>query len=111
VHVALYRIAQEALNNVVKHAHASRAQITLRREPSRSPGDGEGSFGDGMKVELTISDDGRGFDLDSIPPDHLGLGIIRERAGAIGATLCIESEPGTGTRVKVIWPHDSRGQR
>jgi signal transduction histidine kinase len=110
VHVALYRIAQEALNNVVKHAHASRAQIVLRREPASAPSDSEGGLRDGAKAELTISDDGRGFDLDTISPDHLGLGIIRERAGAIGAALSIESRPGTGTRVKVIWPGDSGEQ-
>jgi signal transduction histidine kinase len=104
VHVALYRIAQEALNNIVKHAHASRAQITLQRTP------GDRGLRNGAEAELTISDDGRGFDPDDIAPDHLGLGIIRERAGAIGAALSIESRPGTGTRVKVTWPGDSGEQ-
>jgi signal transduction histidine kinase len=54
-------------------------------------------------VELCISDDGRGFDPDTIPPDHLGVGIMRERAEAIGATLTIESEVGHGTEVMVVW--------
>ena len=89
VHVALYRIAQEALNNVVKHAHASQATVGLRSEEER--------------VELCITDDGRGFDPGCVLPDRLGLGIMRERAQAIGATLTIESEPGHGTRVTVVW--------
>jgi signal transduction histidine kinase len=54
-------------------------------------------------VRLCITDDGRGFDVDAIPPDHLGVGIMRERAEAIGAELIIESEPGRGTEVSVMW--------
>jgi len=90
VQVALYRLAQEALNNVVKHAGASQVEVTLRYRP-------EG-------VELCISDNGRGFNSEDISPEHLGLGIMRERAQAIGATLRIESQPGHGTQVVVIWP-------
>jgi two-component system nitrate/nitrite sensor histidine kinase NarX len=54
-------------------------------------------------VRLCISDDGRGFDVDVIPPDHLGVGIMRERAEVIGAELTIESEAGRGTEVSVVW--------
>ena len=54
-------------------------------------------------AELTITDDGRGFDPAAAPPDRLGLGILRERAQSIGADLSIESAPGQGTRVGVIW--------
>ena len=90
VHVALYRIAQEALNNVVKHARASQATVRLRGRPPAS-------------VELHISDDGRGFDPASVPPDHLGLGIMCERAEAIGAALEIDSQPGHGTQITVVW--------
>jgi GAF domain-containing protein/HAMP domain-containing protein len=97
VHVALYRIAQEALNNVVKHAHASQVMVSLRRFPPASGGDREGT------VELCINDDGRGFDPSYIPPDRLGLGIIRERAQTIGATLKIDSRPGRGTQVTAVW--------
>jgi len=89
VQVALYRIAQEALNNVAKHAKASQATVTLRCQPEQ--------------VELSVSDDGRGFDPESISPDHLGLGIMCERAKAIGAELNIESQTGSGTQVAVIW--------
>jgi GAF domain-containing protein/ligand-binding sensor domain-containing protein len=100
VHVALYRIAQEALNNVVKHAHASEVEVRLRC----LNGDDQGM--DSLPIELSIYDDGRGFDLGHIPPDRLGLGIIRERAQAIGAILEIKSEPGHGTRVTVGWKEE-----
>jgi signal transduction histidine kinase len=89
VKVALYRIAQEALNNAVKHARASRASLYLQCEPGR--------------VVLHISDDGRGFDPEGITAPTLGLGIMRERARAIGASFAIESQPGQGTEVSVVW--------
>jgi GAF domain-containing protein/anti-sigma regulatory factor (Ser/Thr protein kinase) len=99
VHVAIYRIAQEALNNVVKHARACEVTIQLRR--ALIP------YGDSRlhrtRLELLVSDDGCGFDPTSIPPDRLGLGIIRERAEAINASLSIESKPGCGTCIRVIW--------
>jgi nitrate/nitrite-specific signal transduction histidine kinase len=63
---------------------ASQATVTLCCQPER--------------VELSVSDDGCGFDPNSISPDHLGLGIMHERAKAIGATLKIESQPGSGTQ-------------
>ncbi len=97
VHVALYRIAQEALNNIVKHAHASRVEISLH---CHSPTGGER---DGKRVELNISDDGEGFDPSRVAPTCLGLGIMSERAQAAGATLRIESQLGSGTRVVVVW--------
>jgi signal transduction histidine kinase len=106
LHVALYRIAQEALSNVVKHAKASQVAVSLRCvpcEPSPDSGEGEGV---GVKVELVISDDGRGFDPDDAPPEHMGLGIMRERAEAVGAQLGIVSQPGRGTQVTVVWPGD-----
>ena len=86
--VGLYRIAQEALNNVVKHARATQAVVTLRL---------------GETVRLTVSDNGAGFDPGAVTADHLGLKIIRERAEAIGARLNIYSEPGEGTQVSVVW--------
>jgi signal transduction histidine kinase len=88
VQVGLYRIAQEALNNVVKHAKASHAVVTLRL---------------GDTVRLTVSDDGAGFDPGAVTADHLGLHIMRERAEAIGAQLSVYSEPGEGTQVLVLW--------
>jgi signal transduction histidine kinase len=96
VQVALYRIAQEALNNIAKHAKAGQATVNLCCQP-------EG-------VELHISDDGRGFDPNAISSDHLGVGIMRERARTIGATLKIESRPGSGTQVVVAW-QDREGSK
>ena len=97
VHVALYRITQEALNNVVKHAHANFAEVALccPEDGARSP--------QLRQLELSVSDDGRGFDLARVPAERLGLGIIRERTQAIGASLEIDSQPGAGTRIKVMW--------
>jgi signal transduction histidine kinase/PAS domain-containing protein len=89
VRVALYRIAQEALNNVAKHSGANRVTVSLCCQPE--------------EVELLVSDDGRGFDLRDISSEHLGLDIMRERAEAIGATLRIASQIGHGTQVVVIW--------
>jgi nitrate/nitrite-specific signal transduction histidine kinase len=99
VHVALYRIAQEALNNVVKHAQANRVEVGLRCVPVMETSDRRG---DGKQVELSICDDGRGFDCDAVPSGRLGLGIIRERAQAIGARLDINTQRGMGTQIRVV---------
>jgi PAS domain S-box-containing protein len=88
VQIGFYRIAQEALNNVVKHAHARQAVVTLRL---------------GETVRLTIADDGAGFDPGTVTGDHLGLRIMRERADAINARFSVYSEPGEGTQVTVVW--------
>jgi signal transduction histidine kinase len=96
VHEALYRIAQEALNNVVKHARATHVEVSLR---CFDPGAGDR----GASVHLSVVDNGRGFDPSHVAADRLGLGIMRERAEAIGATLEIETEAGQGTRISVIW--------
>jgi signal transduction histidine kinase len=102
VHIALYRIAQEALNNAIKHARASQVTVHLRCTPSPA------AQTDGRqreKAELAVSDDGRGFNPDEVSLDHLGLGIMQERAEAIGATFEVESRSGhgTGTQIKVTW--------
>jgi ligand-binding sensor domain-containing protein/nitrate/nitrite-specific signal transduction histidine kinase len=102
VHVALYRIAQEALNNVVKHADADHVSIHLNFFPR--PTDGAVSTSLNSKnVVLRIDDDGCGFDPNYIPPDCLGIGIIRERAETVGADLLIDSQPHRGTSVVVTW--------
>jgi two-component system nitrate/nitrite sensor histidine kinase NarX len=89
VKIALYRIAQEALNNVAKHAGANAATLRLSCQPGL--------------VELQVSDDGLGFDPANLSPNSLGLGIMRERAEAIGAALTVESQPGAGTEITVLW--------
>jgi nitrate/nitrite-specific signal transduction histidine kinase len=99
VHVALYRIAQEALNNVVKHASATEVSAVLRCSSSSDVD----LAGHARSARLEVRDNGCGFDPASVPADRLGLGIIRERADAIDAELKIETAPGSGTTVQVIW--------
>lgn len=98
VHIALYRIGQEALNNVVKHARASHVIVRLCYTCADAT-DGL----QGQSVLLSIMDDGRGFDLAKAPHDRLGLGIMQERADSIGASLFIDSQPGEGTQVTIMW--------
>jgi GAF domain-containing protein len=100
VHAALYRIAQESLNNVVKHAHAQRVAVALESSDSA----GELS----ARALLRVCDDGRGFDPRHVPPESLGLDIMRERSEAIGASIEIDSQLGRGTVVTVAWEGDSR---
>jgi len=89
VKVGIYRIAQEALNNIAKHARATQVDVSVSCEDGR--------------IQLFIQDNGRGFDVTTTSGDHLGLGIMRERAESIGAHLDLESSPGNGTRIAVLW--------
>jgi nitrate/nitrite-specific signal transduction histidine kinase len=89
IKVAFYRIAQEALNNVAKHAAATHVHVSL-------------TFGE-RGARLSIQDDGRGFEKTTSTGEHLGLGIMEERAADIGADLRIESRMGEGTSVTVSW--------
>jgi len=102
VHIAFYRIAQEALNNLVKHAHAHQATVRLDYTG------GDLAAGVSQRALLIIIDDGRGFDPAQIAHNRLGLGIMKERARAISATLTIESQPGHGTQVSVLWEQTGR---
>jgi PAS domain S-box-containing protein len=90
VHIALYRVAQEALNNVVRHAQARHAVLQL-------------VFAD-EQVRLRVTDDGRGFvSGPAAPAGHFGLGIMRERAESIGAQLQLVGQPREGTLVEMTW--------
>jgi PAS domain S-box-containing protein len=91
---ALYRITQEALHNVVKHAAATRVAVDLTRVEGR--------------VHLTIVDDGRGFDPASVPDGHLGLTGMGARAERIGGHLEVRSRRGGGTRIEVSAPVEGR---
>jgi signal transduction histidine kinase len=99
VHTVFYRIAQEALNNVAKHAQASQVTLNLDARPLTRQQAGEQE----VEVMLVIEDDGAGFSPENEQVEHLGLGIMRERAANIQAALTIESETGKGTRVTLIW--------
>jgi PAS domain S-box-containing protein len=92
VKIAFYHVAQEALNNVAKHARASRPTVTLTCN--------------GPQTCLQVQDDGRGFVIQEVTAEHLGLTIMHERAEGIGARLEIHSEVGKGTKVSIQWPAD-----
>lgn len=88
---ALYRVAQEALHNVVKHAGAGRVTVTLTTGTT--------------EVMLEVQDDGAGFDPQNPFPGHLGLHSMRERVEGRGGSLTIQSAPGTGTLIRARIPH------
>jgi PAS domain S-box-containing protein len=89
VQVAIYRIAQESLNNVFKYARATKVDVNL--------------FLSSSTVRFDVCDNGVGFDMAASKPTSLGMRIMRERAEAIGAEYQITSTPGSGTCVEVTW--------
>ena len=96
VETALYRIAQEALNNVAKHSRATRVDVLLQRHAS--------------EVSLIIEDDGIGSDPAAPAPGNAGLGLLgmRERAALVGGVVIIETAPGKGLTVFVRIPTAQR---
>jgi len=95
VETACFRIGQEALSNVVRHAHAKSVEVTLENG--------------GEELRLTVADDGDGFDIERFrrPEErrrHVGLIAMSERASLAGGRLDIESAPGEGTRVVATFP-------
>jgi signal transduction histidine kinase len=99
VETAIYRVVQEAMTNVVRHAGASRVDVLVQRSPDR--------------VRVMVEDDGAGFEPDSVVRGaHLGLLGLAERAEALGGTLTLESTPGAGTTIVVevpsVDPHPDR---
>jgi signal transduction histidine kinase len=106
VQVSFYRIAQEALNNVVKHAQARLVTVSLS-ETGVPPDENCIS---GHQVRLEIRDDGVGFYSAAGDTGHLGMNIMRERAAAIQAELSLESQPGYGTLVRLIWCYASKSE-
>ena len=95
----LYRIAEEALGNVERHAAAQRVAVRLVSEGPASP-----SRAQARRVDLSIEDDGTGFDPAAVDPDRYGLTGMQERAALIGATLRLHTEPGRGTLVRCTLP-------
>jgi signal transduction histidine kinase len=91
---ALYRVAQEALTNVARHAHASQVHVTISKEPK--------------SVRMVINDDGRSFQVESVliarGRKRLGLLGMRERVEMLGGVFHIESVPGTGTKITALIP-------
>lgn len=98
VEVALYRIVQEALNNIMKHARASHVTVRLQKEDTR--------------IHLTVTDDGTGFDVQSVmgQKGRSGLGLIgiRERLIPLRGECIIKSSPGVGTEISVQVPSEGK---
>lgn len=89
VKVGLYRIAQEALNNIAKHAQASQVIMEVHCQA--------------RQIVMRIQDNGRGFNIQGVQAGHFGLGIMQERAEGIGAVVEVSSEIGKGTEVRASW--------
>jgi PAS domain S-box-containing protein len=87
---SLYRIAQEALHNVVKHAKANRVELCITADVER--------------LELRITDDGVGFDPAQVKAGHMGLGTMGDRTRALNGEYRVESTPGKGTTIRVSIP-------
>jgi signal transduction histidine kinase len=96
VRIAFYRIAQEALNNVSKHSGAGRSRVALTCEEED----------DTRRITLLVEDDGVGFDPGGSHAASLGLGIMAERAEAVGAKLEVVSSPDQGTHISAVWVAD-----
>jgi two-component system NarL family sensor kinase len=90
IEVGLYRIAQQALANILLHANARRVTIRLERNESR--------------VRLRIEDDGNGFEPSAVPPNRFGLVGMGERAKLLGGRMTIETSSDVGTAVDVEIP-------
>jgi two-component system, NarL family, sensor kinase len=90
VEAALYRICQEALTNVARHAEVGRATVRLVATPDQ--------------VRLVVEDDGRGFDASEVSEGSHGIVGMRERAEVLGGSLQVRSEPGAGTRIEATVP-------
>ena len=87
IELGYFRIAQEALNNIIKHSKATKVSITLNALADR--------------LYMEIADNGRGFDEKDVSSTSLGLAIMRERAKKMGSVFTIESIPGKGSRITV----------
>jgi ligand-binding sensor domain-containing protein/signal transduction histidine kinase len=99
VQTSFYRIAQEALNNVVKHAQAKLVTVSLSATvyESRKREEWRG------EVILSIKDDGQGFSLQESYSERMGISFIRERVASINAKVSINSQPGHGTELTLVW--------
>jgi two-component system, NarL family, sensor histidine kinase UhpB len=97
VEVAVYRSVQEALSNVAKHSHAANFKVKLTCKAN--------------KVAVEVEDDGVGFNPRTSHDRGVGLKGMRERATALGGSMKIQSSPGSGTRVRIVFQLEDHGSR
>jgi signal transduction histidine kinase len=97
VELGFYRIAQETLNNIIKHSCATKATLVLKSLSG--------------KIIMTIDDNGVGFNPEATSPENLGLIIMKERAKMIGASLDLDSRPGKGTKISVIYNNNNNNKK
>jgi PAS domain S-box-containing protein len=98
VQMALYRLTQEALNNVLRHARARQVWVRLLVKPPPPPAAPWRG-----QVTISVADNGRGFDPDARYTGRMGLTMMGERAADVGATIELSSAPGAGTEIRVCW--------
>ena len=94
VQICFYRVAQESLNNVARHARATQAEIHLNCQ---------NLDGNSEQVKMLVRDNGLGFNQEELVPSNLGINIMKQRAEQIGAILKITSQPYRGTEVSLKW--------
>jgi signal transduction histidine kinase len=97
VQLTFYRVCQEALFNIAKHSKARLVRINLVEH--------------GSTIEMSIRDDGRGFDPQQSFSGHYGLRMMHERAEAVGALFAINSRPGHGTELTIRWTFPEAKER
>lgn len=97
VQVVLYRVCQEGLSNIAKHARAEQVAIELRLETGA--------------LELHLHDDGIGFNPGAIPSGHFGLSMMQERAKSVDAELKITSVPGNGSTISFSWTEQAESEK
>ena len=86
-----YRIAREAVTNIIKYANARNVELCLTKNPT--------------SLELRVSDDGKGYDPDAeVGPEHMGLRLMKDQSETVGASLHLSSEPGRGSTVRLLFP-------
>jgi hypothetical protein len=88
--ITIYRVTQEAVSNAIKHANATYVKIHIQYETEKH------------FIQVTISDDGCGFNIDRVTPGRLGLIGMRERVHAVGGTMQLESQPSHGTTIRFV---------
>ena len=90
IKIAAYRIVQETFNNIAKHSEATQVMVEMQADSNH--------------VKLELRDDGIGFDRNRVTEDKLGIQIMTERAHDIKASIDLNSSPGKGTQVSILWP-------